>query len=379
MVEAGASEKMNIRQVAAVAGVSHMTVSRVLNNHPNIKESTRRKVLDVIEQLNYRPNLAARALATQRTQRFGVLIEDSHEYGPLQTLRSFEDAARERGYSVTTAPLSGSQMGPLDAVDHLAAQGVDGICVLAPRSSSLTALRRAQFSVPVLMIKANSDPSFLTVSADQQMGAELAVDHLAQLGHRDILHVAGPLDWLDARTRERAFAARIKEWGLVERPIVVGDWSADFAYDFVMSMRRAPDYTAIFAANDSLALGLLHGFHDRGFSVPEDISIVGFDDMSGAAHFIPPLTTVRQDFGAVARKAVEVLKAAAEGSDIPQRSKIGVELVVRSSTYAPRSAPGTFNEPLPQVSAQTHAQTPTQSTPAPTHVHTPAPTTSEQE
>ncbi len=343
MVEAGASEKMNIRQVAAVAGVSHMTVSRVLNNHPNIKESTRRKVLDVIEQLNYRPNLAARALATQRTQRFGVLIEDSHEYGPLQTLRSFEDAARESGYSVTTAPLGGSSMSPLDAVDHLVAQGVDGICVLAPRSSSLTALRKAQFSAPVLMIKASSDPTFLTVSADQQMGAELAVDHLAQLGHKDILHVAGPLDWLDARTRERAFAARVKQWGLVERPIVVGDWSADFSYDFVMSMRRAPEYTAIFAANDSLALGLLHGFHDRGFSVPHDISVVGFDDMAGAAHFIPPLTTVRQDFGAVARKAVDVLKAAAEGSDIPQRSKIGVELVVRGSTSVPRDSVGSFS------------------------------------
>ncbi len=159
-----------------------------------------------------------------------------------------------------------------------------------------------------------------------------------QLGHRDILHLAGPLDWLDARARERAFASRVKQWGAKERPIVVGDWSADFSYDFVMSMKRLPDYTAIFAANDSLALGLLHGFHDRGVSVPNEISVVGFDDMPGAAHFIPPLTTVRQDFRALAIKSVEVLQAAAEGTAIPQRSKISMDLIVRSSTSVPREA-----------------------------------------
>lgn len=337
MADNAPTERLNIRQVAAVAGVSHMTVSRVLNNHPNIKESTRRRVLDVIEELNYRPNMAARALATQRTKRFGLLIESASEWGPSQMLRAVEDAARERGYSVTSAPLGGlSEMEPQDAIDHLTAQGIDGLCVLAPRSSSLTAIRKIKISVPVLVIKANSDPAFLTVCADQQMGTELAVDHLAELGHKDILHIAGPLDWLDARTRERAFSARIKQWGLKERPIVVGDWSADFGYDFVMSMNKLPEYTAIFAANDALALGLIHGFHDRGIAVPDDISLVGFDDLPTAAHFYPPLTTVRQDFNAVGKKAVEVLKAAAEGLDIPQRTKIGLDLVVRKSTTVPR-------------------------------------------
>ncbi|WP_333810742.1 LacI family DNA-binding transcriptional regulator [Timonella senegalensis] len=338
MSEANPSEKMNIRQVAAVAGVSHMTVSRVLNNHPNIRESTRRKVLDVIEELNYRPNLAARALVTQRSRRFGILIESSYEFGPSQTIRAVEDAARERGYSITSASLGGSQMEPIDAIDHLTAHGVDAICVIAPRSSSLTTLRKIHLNVPVLVIQATPDPAFLTVSGDQQQGTDLVVDHLMQLGHRDILHLAGPLDWLDARARERAFASRVKQWGAKERPIVVGDWSADFSYDFVMSMKRLPDYTAIFAANDSLALGLLHGFHDRGISVPNEISVVGFDDMPGAAHFIPPLTTVRQDFRALAIKSVEVLQAAAEGTAIPQRSKISMDLIVRSSTSVPREA-----------------------------------------
>ena len=330
-------EKPNIRQVASIAGVSHMTVSRVLNDYPNIRESTRRRVLEVIEELNYRPNLTARALATQRTKRIGVVIESAVEYGPTSTLRAVEFAAREAGYSVSSVAMrDDDSMSPQDAVDHLTAQGVDAICVVAPRSSSVSALRKITIGVPVLVIKADSDSTFLTVSVDQQFGATLAVDHLAELGHRDILHVAGPLDWLDARARERAFHSRVKAWGIRERPIVVGDWSADFGYDFARGVSRLPDYTAVFAANDDMALGLIHGFHEAGFSVPDDISIVGFDDLPVSRHFLPPLTTVRQDFHALGVKAVDVLRAAVEGQEIPQRTKIAVELKVRESTAPPR-------------------------------------------
>lgn len=337
MIENPTKDRPNIRQVAALAGVSHMTVSRVLNDHPNIKDSTRRRVLEVIEELNYRPNSAARALATQRTKRIGVMIESASEYGPSSTLRAVELAARESGYSVTSIDLrDDGKTGPQDAVDHLTSQGIDALCVVAPRSSSVAALRKISIGVPTLVIKANSDPNFLTVSIDQQRGAELVVDHLAELGHRDVLHLAGPLDWLDARSRERAYYARARQWGMRDRPIAVGDWSADFAYDFVMSMKRLPDYTAIFSANDDMALGLLHGFHDKGIEVPREMSIVGFDNVPLAAHFIPPLTTVHQDFLSVGAKAVETLKAAAEGLEIPQRTKIDVDLKVRSTTGAPR-------------------------------------------
>ena len=339
MIENPTTDRPNIRQVAVLAGVSHMTVSRVLNNYPNIKDSTRRRVLEVIEELNYRPNSAARALASSRTRRIGVMIESAAEYSPGSTLRAVEAAARAAGYSVTSIDLTeDSDAGPQEAVDHLISQGIDALCVVAPRSSSVAALRKISIGVPVLVIKDSADPNFLTVSVDQHMGAQLVVDHLADLGHRDVLHLAGPLDWLDARTRERAFYARAREWGMKDRPIVVGDWSADFAYDYVSSMKRRPEYTAIFAANDEMALGLLHGFYDRGIEVPKEMSIVGFNNIPLAAHYIPPLTTVHQDFEAVGTKAVEILKAAAEGLEIPQRIKIGVELVVRQSTAAPRAA-----------------------------------------
>lgn len=338
MTDSGAT-KPNIRQVAALAGVSHMTVSRVLNDYPHIREATRRRVLDVIEELGYRPNMAARTLATHRTQRIGVLVERAIEFGPTSILRAVESAARGAGYAVSSiAAGEGDEIGPQEAVDNLTGQGIDALCVVAPRSSSVAALRKTSMSVPVLVVKPDDDPTFLTASIDQQQGTTLAVDHLVSLGHRDILHLAGPLDWLDARARERAFHARAKEWGIRQRPIVVGDWSADFAYDFAKGMRELPEYTAVFVANDSMAVGLIHGLHDRGFSVPDDLSIVGFDDIPLAAHVLPPLTTVTQNFRALGSSVVDMLHAAIERREIPHVTRIPSELIARASSAAPRRA-----------------------------------------
>lgn len=337
MTDNATPERPNIRHVASVAGVSHMTVSRVLNNHPNIKADTRAKVLAVIEELNYRPNSAARALATQRNRRIGVLIEASTAYGPSSTLRGIEMAAGQLDYSVTSVSVhSDEQSDPREAVAQLTGQGVDALCVIAPRSSSLSALRQLNIGLPALVIKADADTSFLTTSLDQQQGTFLVVDHLVELGHRDVLHLSGPLDWLDARARERAFHTRSRDWKLRERPVVVGDWSPDFAYDYAISLKRRPDYTAIFAGNDEMALGLIHGFATRGIGIPDELSVVGFDDLPLSAHFLPPLTTVRQDFHALGSKAVSVLVAALEGREVPKRTKLAAELQVRQSSGPPR-------------------------------------------
>ncbi|AZI59401.1 LacI family DNA-binding transcriptional regulator [Nakamurella antarctica] len=313
-----------------------MTVSRVMNDYPGIKPETRQRVLDVVEQMGYRPNMVARSLATQRTKRIGVLVESAVEFGESDMVRAIETAARAVGYSVTSVAVRDNDMSPQDAIAHLTSQGVDALCVVAPRSSSVAALRQITVSVPVLVVKSDKDPTFLTVSADQQQGTNLVVDHLAGLGHRDILHIAGPLDWLDARGRERAFHARVKSWGMRERAIVIGDWTADFGYDFSRTITKVPEYTAIFAANDDMALGVIHGLHDNGISVPKDMSVVGFDDLPTSRHFLPPLTTVRQDFRALGAKVMDVLRAALENREIPQRSKIATELIVRQSTAQPR-------------------------------------------
>ncbi|CAM3462442.1 LacI family DNA-binding transcriptional regulator [Isoptericola cucumis] len=331
------ADKPNIRQVAERAGVSYMTVSRVLNDHPHIRDATRRRVQEAIEELGYRPSRTAQALATQRSRRIGVLVESAVTFGPTSTLYAVESAARASGYEVSSMLLrAGEEITPQEAVDHLIALGVDALCVVAPRSSSIAALRHIAVGVPVLVVKPDKDPTFLTVTVDQKAGTALAVDHLVSLGHRDILHLAGPLDWLDARTRERAFHARTKSWGLRERPIVVGDWTADFAYDFARGIRELPEYTAIFVANDDMAVGLVHGLHDRGFSVPDDLSVVGFDDIPLARHVLPPLTTVRQNFDALGVAVVDVLRAAIEEREIPAVTRIPAQIVTRSSSAPPR-------------------------------------------
>lgn len=331
--------KANMRQVAALAGVSHQTVSRVLNGHHSIRPETRERVLKVIEELDYRPNSAARALATRKTNRIGVLVDSAVEYGPNSTLRGIESAARATGYSVASVTVGrDSGPGPGVAFEHLMSQGIDALCVIAPRSSSLDQLREATPHIPALLVTAVADDTFLTASVDQELGAVLAVRHLIELGHRTIAHVSGPLDWLDARGRHRAWQAELRAAGLVEPEVVVGDWTADFAYEVARQPGRLPDCTAIFAANDQMALGLIHGLAERGISVPGDISIVGFDDLPEAKHFLPPLTTVRQDFRALGERSVEVLLAALEGRQLDRRSIIAPRLIIRGSTAAPPSA-----------------------------------------
>lgn len=331
-------EKLNMRQVAALAGVSHQTVSRVLNDHPSIRPETRERVLRVMAEHNYRPNSAARALATNKTQRIGVLLDSAVEYGPNSTLRAIEQAARTMGYTVSSVTV-GDRAEPLessDAAEHLMSQGVDALCVIAPRSSSLDPLRETSLGVPTLVVKAAPDEVFHTVSVDQELGARLAVGHLVELGHRDIAHVSGPLDWLDAQGRHRGWLAELESHGLEPPELVVGDWTADFAYEIARSPGGLPECSAVFVGNDQMALGLIHGLADRGVSVPGDVSIVGFDDLPEAKHFLPPLTTVRQDFAELGARSVAALLAALHGDLPTQRSIIAPELVVRSSSAPAR-------------------------------------------
>jgi len=324
-----------IRQVATLAGVSHMTVSRVLNDHPSIAPATRERVLEVMRQLNYRPNSAARALATRKTNRLGVVVDSVSEYGPGSTLRAIEDAAHDRGYTVSSIAVSADRsVTAHDALVNLLGIGIDALCLITPRTSSIDLLREVSNGVPTLVVKAEPEDDFFTVSVDQKLGAALAAEHLIGLGHREMLHLAGPLDWLDARGREREWRSHLSGAGLPVRDAAVGDWTSDSGYAFGRAV--SPDFTAVFAANDQMALGLLHAFHERGIRVPEDVSVVGFDDVPDARHFLPPLTTVRQDFRALGELSVATLLAELEGDEVPRRTLLEPELIVRASTAPPR-------------------------------------------
>lgn len=339
MTSVTGGQKPNIRQVAALAGVSHMTVSRVLNDHPSIAPATRERVLAVMQQLNYTPNSAARALASRKTNRIGVVVDSVIEFGPASTLRAIEDAAHDRGYTVSSVAVSADRaVTAHDALVNLMAIGIDALCLITPRTSSIDLLREVSSGIPTLVVKAEPEDDFFTVSVDQRVGAALAAQHLIDLGHREILHLAGPLDWLDARGREREWHAHLHRAGLPSRESVVGDWTSDSGYAFGLAVDV--DFTAVFAANDQMALGLIHAFHERGIRVPDDVSVVGFDDVPDARHFLPPLTTVRQDFRALGTVSVETLLAELEGVEVPRRTLLQPDLIVRASTAPPRLLSG---------------------------------------
>lgn len=325
--------KPSIYDVAALAGVSHQTVSRVVNGHPNIRATTREKVLAAMAEIDYTPSSIARALATNRSRRIGVIVDSPLEFGPGSTMRGIEQAARDAGYAVAAVTVDGDLDG---AYDHLKLQDVEALCVIAPRYSTLPALRQFGRDLPTMLLTTEPENDLLTVAVDQYAGAVHAVDHLIALGHRRILHLAGPADWGDARVRSRGFSDRLTAEGLPLLPELSGDWSSDSGYRIGRSAPEIADATAIFVGNDQMALGLIHALHERGIRVPDDISIVGFDDLPDARHFLPPLTTVRQDFAALGRLSIQSLLAALDHDPTASSAMIEPELVVRASTARPR-------------------------------------------
>ncbi|MCC2031461.1 LacI family DNA-binding transcriptional regulator [Microbacterium allomyrinae] len=330
-------QRPSIYDVAKQAGVSHMTVSRVLNGHPNIRESTRERVLQAIDEMNYTRSSIARALATRRAMRIGVLVDSPVQWGPNSTLRAIEEAARDAGYAISAFSISDDEQSQIDVgVVELVTQGVDALCVIAPRASSLDMLRQQSTGLPTLVIKAESDAEMHTAAVDQRAGAMAAVMHLIELGHRSIAHLSGPLDWFDARAREQGWRDALVDAGLPIGTPVVGDWTSDYGYSYGTTYDFT-GVTAVFAANDQMALGVVHGLSERGLRVPDDISVVGFDDLPDARHFLPPLTTVRQDFSALGALALQIIIAAIEGEEAAEHDIIEPLLIVRGSTARPRS------------------------------------------
>ncbi|MBS1906462.1 MAG: substrate-binding domain-containing protein [Actinobacteria bacterium] len=330
---ARARGRPSIYDVAARASVSHMTVSRVLNDLPGIRATTRERVLQAIRELRYTRSSIAVALATRRAMRIGVVVDGPAQYGPRSTLRALESAARTHGYAVSALPADNVGAHGVQGTGFVD-QEIDALCVIAPRLSSLDVLRERFAGIPIVVIQQHANDAAHSVAVDQRAGTEAAMQHLLGLGHHAILHLAGPADWFDARVRAEAWRRALEDAGLPARPPLRGDWSSDSGY----ARGMAADFTgvtAVFAANDQMALGLIHALADRGIRVPEDISVVGFDDLPEARHLRPALTTVRQDFDRLGRVAMRALLAAIEGRHDADPDPIVPELVVRAST-APR-------------------------------------------
>ncbi|MFF7276177.1 substrate-binding domain-containing protein [Streptomyces griseorubiginosus] len=331
--------------VARIAGVSHQTVSRVLNDHPNVRARTRERVLAAVRELGYRPNAAARTLATRRTRTLGVISFNTTLYGPACMLYGIEQAAREHEYSVTVAAVGTlDRRSVLDAVDRLRNQGVAGIVVIAPQTAAVGALANVPADVPLVAVGCGTHTALASVAVDNEAGAELATSYLLDLGHRTVHHLVGPRTWLDAQEREAGWRATLEKRGApVPEPHAGADWTARTGYEHGRRIADDPEVTAVFCANDHMALGLLRALQQAGRRVPEDISVVGFDDMPETEYFGPSLTTVRQDFDELGRRALRALieivgdpDSGIPASGVRPHIVIPPSLVVRTSATRPR-------------------------------------------
>jgi LacI family transcriptional regulator len=303
-----------------------------------VRPETRERVLDAVERLDYRRNAFARGLSSRRAHTIGVVTVDTGLFGPASTLLSIERTARAHGYGVRIATYAEEDpRAVVEAAELLAEQAIDGVIVIAPQIRAARALVDLPRDIPAVGIEVDHVGHLPVVRMDQVAGGRLATEHLLELGHERVWHLAGPIDRLEARHRAEGWREALGAVGLPAPAPVSGDWSAASGYQAGKLLVADPGVTAIFAANDQMALGLMLALHRNGVRVPEDISVVGFDDIPEAGFFLPPLTTVRQDFDAVGRRSIELLLSIVLGNppaDV-EASPLQPTLVVRESTTAP--------------------------------------------
>ncbi|MHA7862469.1 LacI family DNA-binding transcriptional regulator [Tessaracoccus sp. Y36] len=328
---------VSMADVARYAGVSPQTVSRVANGHPSVVDETRRKVLAAMSDLKYRPNSAARALKRGSFKSLGVVLSGLATTGNHRTLEGIVSAANERGYSMMLMTVDAPSDASLGNVFHrMSVAPVDGAILLLEIETAeelhLTELPYER----LVIVDSNAAYRFPVVDSDQADGTRAVMEHLLGLGHITVHHVAGPEDSFSAAGRTDAWREYLRSHGRPVPEPIRGDWSAESGYRAGVHIADEGVATAVFVANDEMALGLMRALGERGIRIPHDVSVVGFDDIALAANFPVPLTTVHQNFDEVGRRSVEMLIRRIEGERIPPGvDLVPARLVVRASTAPP--------------------------------------------
>jgi DNA-binding LacI/PurR family transcriptional regulator len=320
--------------VAQRAGVSGQTVSRVVNASPRVDPETRTRVESAMSELGYRPHRAARALRTGRTQTIGLVVSTLASVGNSRMLQAVADAAAARGYALTVVTL-GADGDVSAAFDRLSDQGVDGAIVLNEATERVREADLRAAGLTLVVVDSPRDDRFGVIETDHSGGARLAVSHLLDLGHETVHHLAGPAGSFAAAERERGWREALAAAGAQVPPVVRGDWTSASGFAAASALLDG-GATAVFAANDQMALGLLRAFAEAGSAVPADVSVVGFDDLADASDYRPPLTTVRQDFDALGSRAVAALVEGIEAGAPAAFETVPTRLVVRASTAPAR-------------------------------------------
>ncbi|MBF8192596.1 LacI family DNA-binding transcriptional regulator [Nonomuraea sp. K274] len=326
-----------IAEVARVAGVSNMTVSRVINDQPGVGARTRARIRVIMEELNYRPNSTARALKTGRPTSIGIICLATTLYGPAVTLFGVEQAARAAGFSANVISLNAITKVTLEqATAQLRQLPVAATIIISPLSSSAESLRDLPDEPPTVAIWAPSDLDVSVAAVDHEHAAAAATQHLVSLGHETVWHVSGPLGWTGAEHRVAGWRRALEQ---ADRPVpepVEGDWTARSGFEAGLAILRDRAVTAVFAANDQMALGVLRAARVLGRRVPEDLSVVGYDDGPDSAYYSPPLTTIRQDFTLLGERALQLALARIGHPARPAPDTlVEPELVIRESTAPP--------------------------------------------
>jgi LacI family transcriptional regulator len=322
--------------VARQAGVSYQTVSRVVNEDPHVAELTRARVMQAIHQLNYQPNFAARSLVTRRSHILEVITFGSTHYGPAQMVAHVESAGRRRGYNLMLSNISEMTVEAIRAaIDNLSRRLVDGIILIAPVIGvSYDELVRLCSGIPFVMIDTELGEHTPSVVIDQEYGSRLVTQHLIDLGHRQQCAISGPLTWFGARARHRSWQATLAAAGLTPGPNLESDWTAAGGYHAAHRLiESGAGFSGLVVGNDQMALGAMRALHERGLRIPDDVSVVGFDDVPESMCYEPPLTTVRQDFETLGTMSVEYLVERIDDPECAvQQRVIYPTLIVRQSS-----------------------------------------------
>ncbi|KAM9861697.1 LacI family DNA-binding transcriptional regulator [Leucobacter sp. BZR 635] len=326
-----------MEDVARAAGVSGQTVSRVVNSRGYVGEATRQKVNDAMQRLGYRPNSAARALRSGRFKAIGVVMFTFSSYGNQRTLDAIAERASEAGYGLTLIPVESSPTATVSgAFRRLEEHAVDGVIIVLEAHQLDEADIEIPPGLPIVFVDSSRLGERPFVDTDQAQGARLATEHLLELGHATVFHVAGPDKSYSAERRRDSWRATLEAHGREVPAVVQGDWSAESGYRAGLALRDDPSVSAVFVANDQMAIGLVRAFREAGMDVPGDVSVVGFDGLPEAAQLWPPLTTIKQHPERVGALAVDALLTELSGSVRVQAPLIDTELVVRGSTAPPR-------------------------------------------
>jgi LacI family transcriptional regulator len=328
------AKQPTIYDVARLAGVSHQTVSRLIKGDSGIKPANRERVLKALDELNYRPNLTARSLATSRSHRVVALTQEITQVGPGKVAQGASEEARAHGYVLDIIALDVDDRANIEEAIALVNQHeVAGILALASTDELRAALESITFQVPVV-IPLEAGDADAERSGFRGMASRELVDHLVNLGHRAFLHLAGPERWVAARNRHHDFEAALAHHGIPLTHVVHGDWSARSGYEAIRQLGAHSGCTAILAANDQMAIGAILALTEFGLRVPEDVSVTGMDDVPEAAYIRPPLTTVRLELEEEGRDTFRQLLAVMTGEHV-ERRPTPAKVILRCSTAAP--------------------------------------------